>query len=244
MKHLISLTTPRNIRLRHTRASIVEEALTWALIVKQGTHPSLIRVSVTIKILVITNLHFIHLVCHSSSTVVRSVEVHIIVMIAKQGTHPSMIRVLVTIKIIVMTSFYSILRIINKSFTIMRYVEVPIIALILRPGTSLSMSLILYCSCHTSATCIPKPPPSVLAAIVAFRTTPLMGERSGKCFPFYSPPDVLGDVIVDIDLPLGEHLDTLSMGDREIDFNPSRDIEELEHLLADDPVPVPMEFDI
>ncbi|GJU86639.1 hypothetical protein Tco_1294185 [Tanacetum coccineum] len=55
--------------------------------------------------------------------------------------------------------------------------------------------------------------------------------------------DVLGDAIVDIDLLLGEHLDTLSTGDREIDFNPSRDIEELERLLADDPVPVPRVFD-
>ncbi|GJT39494.1 hypothetical protein Tco_0939359 [Tanacetum coccineum] len=40
-----------------------------------------------------------------------------------------------------------------------------------------------------------------------------------------------------------EHFDTLSTRDREIDFNPSRDIEELEHLLADDPVPVPRVFD-
>ncbi|GKC95624.1 hypothetical protein Tco_1161066 [Tanacetum coccineum] len=32
-------------------------------------------------------------------------------------------------------------------------------------------------------------------------------------------------------------------GDRKVDFNPSRDIEELEHLLADDPVPVPRVFD-
>ncbi|GKC24408.1 hypothetical protein Tco_1026558 [Tanacetum coccineum] len=32
---------------------------------------------------------------------------------------------------------------------------------------------------------------------------------------------------INIDLLLGEHLDTLSMGDREINFNPSRDIEEL-----------------
>ncbi|GKE13718.1 hypothetical protein Tco_1421295, partial [Tanacetum coccineum] len=55
--------------------------------------------------------------------------------------------------------------------------------------------------------------------------------------------DVLGDAIVDINLLLGEHLDTLSTGDREIDFNPSRDIEELERLLADDPVPVPRVFD-
>ncbi|GJX31477.1 hypothetical protein Tco_0241332 [Tanacetum coccineum] len=55
--------------------------------------------------------------------------------------------------------------------------------------------------------------------------------------------DVLGDTTVDIDLLLGEQLDTLSTGDREINFNPSRDIEELEHLLADDPVPVPRVFD-
>ncbi|GJU29233.1 hypothetical protein Tco_1172822 [Tanacetum coccineum] len=35
--------------------------------------------------------------------------------------------------------------------------------------------------------------------------------------------DVLGDAIVDIDLLLGEHLDTLSTGDREIDFNHIKD---------------------
>ncbi|GJY91576.1 hypothetical protein Tco_0506772 [Tanacetum coccineum] len=33
--------------------------------------------------------------------------------------------------------------------------------------------------------------------------------------------DVLGDAIIDMDLLLRHHLDTLSMGDREIDFNPS-----------------------
>ncbi|GJZ34330.1 hypothetical protein Tco_0580147 [Tanacetum coccineum] len=51
------------------------------------------------------------------------------------------------------------------------------------------------------------------------------------------------DAIVDINLLLGEQLDTLSTGDREIDFNSIRDIEELERLLADDPVPVPRVFD-
>ncbi|GJY48731.1 hypothetical protein Tco_0438687 [Tanacetum coccineum] len=55
--------------------------------------------------------------------------------------------------------------------------------------------------------------------------------------------NVLGDAIVDIALPLGEHLDTLLTGDREIDFNPSKDIEELECLLADDLVLVPRVFD-
>ncbi|GKF30797.1 hypothetical protein Tco_0100595, partial [Tanacetum coccineum] len=40
-----------------------------------------------------------------------------------------------------------------------------------------------------------------------------------------------------------EQLDTLSTGDMEIDLNPIRDIEELERLLADDPVLVPRVFD-
>ncbi|GKC63657.1 hypothetical protein Tco_1096255 [Tanacetum coccineum] len=48
---------------------------------------------------------------------------------------------------------------------------------------------------------------------------------------------------LDINLPIREHLDTLLTGDREINFNPSRDIEELERLLADDPIPVPRVFD-
>ncbi|GJU41157.1 hypothetical protein Tco_1194114 [Tanacetum coccineum] len=68
-----------------------------------------------------------------------------------------------------------------------------------------------------------------------------------ECSMPIDPPlpltDVLGDAIIDIDLLLGEHLDTLSKRDREINFNPSRDIEELERLLADDPVPVPRVFD-
>nr|GEY48763.1 hypothetical protein [Tanacetum cinerariifolium] len=50
-----------------------------------------------------------------------------------------------------------------------------------------------------------------------------------KCsMPLDSSPsrrlDVLGESKVDIHLPFGEHLDTLSIRDREIDFNP-RDIE-------------------
>ncbi|GKB47277.1 hypothetical protein Tco_0898030, partial [Tanacetum coccineum] len=68
-----------------------------------------------------------------------------------------------------------------------------------------------------------------------------------ECSMPIDPPlpfiDVLGDAKVDIDLPFIEHLDTLSTGDREIDFNPIKDIEELERLLDDDPVPVPKVFD-
>ncbi|GKC43976.1 reverse transcriptase domain-containing protein [Tanacetum coccineum] len=52
---------------------------------------------------------------------------------------------------------------------------------------------------------------------------------------------VLGDE--KINLILRDDLNTLLTGDREIDFNPSRDIEELECLLANDPVPVPRVFD-
>ncbi|GKA49342.1 hypothetical protein Tco_0742415 [Tanacetum coccineum] len=50
--------------------------------------------------------------------------------------------------------------------------------------------------------------------------------------------------ILDIDLLLEEHLDTLSIRDKEIDFNPIRDIEELERLLADDLVLGPRVFDV
>ncbi|GKB50528.1 hypothetical protein Tco_0901281, partial [Tanacetum coccineum] len=55
--------------------------------------------------------------------------------------------------------------------------------------------------------------------------------------------DFNDDFTLYIYLLLGEHLDTLSTGDREIDFNPSKDIEELERLLADDPIPAPRVFD-
>ncbi|GKA11176.1 hypothetical protein Tco_0690609 [Tanacetum coccineum] len=81
------------------------------------------------------------------------------------------------------------------------------------------------------------------------KTNSPVGEPEGsndftECSIPIDPPlpcnDFLGDTIVDIDLLLGEHLDTLSTGDREIDFNPIRDIEELERLLTDDPVPVPV----
>ncbi|GKE55306.1 hypothetical protein Tco_1494491, partial [Tanacetum coccineum] len=52
---------------------------------------------------------------------------------------------------------------------------------------------------------------------------------------------VLGDE--KIDLLLRDDSDTLLTGDREIDFNPCRDIEELERLLANDLVLVPRVFD-
>ncbi|GJT30216.1 hypothetical protein Tco_0910491 [Tanacetum coccineum] len=101
------------------------------------------RVPITIKILVITNLHSILRVSHNSSTVVSYVEVHIIAQIVKQGTHPFMIKILATIKVLMMTNLHFILRISNNNSTVVRYVEVPIIALIVKPGTSLFMSLLL-----------------------------------------------------------------------------------------------------
>ncbi|GJX10451.1 hypothetical protein Tco_0200310 [Tanacetum coccineum] len=103
----------------------------------------MIRVPVPIKILVITNLHFILRVSNNSSTVVRSVEVHIIILIVKQGTRPSMIRVLVTIKILMITILHFILQISNNSLTVVSTVEVPIVALIVKPGTSLDTNRIL-----------------------------------------------------------------------------------------------------
>nr|GEZ16114.1 NAC domain-containing protein [Tanacetum cinerariifolium] len=116
-----------------------------------------------------------------------------------------------------MTNLHSILLINNNSLTVVRSVEVPIIALIVKLGTNLSMSLLLESE----------------LILVSFDL---------ECsVPINLPPlpctDVLGDAIVDIDLPLEEQLDTLSTRDREIDLNPSRDIKELERLLADDQVP-------
>ncbi|GJW30784.1 hypothetical protein Tco_0047659 [Tanacetum coccineum] len=52
---------------------------------------------------------------------------------------------------------------------------------------------------------------------------------------------VLGDE--KINLLLRDELDTLLTRDKDIDFNPIRDIEELEYLLANDHVPVPRVFD-
>ncbi|GJR51296.1 hypothetical protein Tco_1401817 [Tanacetum coccineum] len=74
MKHPTSSTNLHSTNTRHTCVSFVEATLTQALIVKQGTRPSMIRVLVTIKILVLTNLHIILRVSHNSSTIVRSVK--------------------------------------------------------------------------------------------------------------------------------------------------------------------------
>ncbi|GJV48190.1 hypothetical protein Tco_1438402 [Tanacetum coccineum] len=63
--------------------------------------------------------------------------------------------------------------------------------------------------------------------------------------PIHTPPSpylvVLGDE--KINLLLRDDLDTLLMEDKEIDFNPSMDIEELKRLLVNDYVPVPRVFD-
>nr|GEZ57283.1 hypothetical protein [Tanacetum cinerariifolium] len=65
--------------------------------------------------------------------------------------------------------------------------------------------------------------------------------------PLDSPPshrlDVLEERKVDIDLLLGEYLDTLLTRDMEFDFDLIMDIEELECLLVDDPVLVSRVFD-
>nr|GFA99668.1 hypothetical protein [Tanacetum cinerariifolium] len=65
--------------------------------------------------------------------------------------------------------------------------------------------------------------------------------------PFDSPhlphTNVLRDAKVEIDLPFGEQVDTLLMGDREIDFNSFKDVGNLGSSLVDDPVPIPRMFD-
>ncbi|GJR88651.1 hypothetical protein Tco_0212662 [Tanacetum coccineum] len=407
-----SSTNLHSTNTRHTRVNFVEGTFTRVLIVKQGTHPSL----------VLTNLYSILRVSHNSSTVVSSVEVHIIVMIAKQGTCPSMIRVPVTIKTLVLTNLHSILRINNNSSTTVRennhileemlrtqmsnspvilnepegsddYTEatydkeqclsdhytapvtppaytpsIPFLATMEPAETFLMEDEVIstipvreddefikssvddlvpipreseetsdsVLECDMPAT-TPLPPtnngevdfdinsplgeyvvdflmenvdvaglprhlvkqlfnhllknPSLtkemsdeplgddskprsfdvtfsnplfdfnddftlcndnllfeeefedISSLDPFELTPVIDEPTLLVTPPLPCTDVLGDAIIDIDLLLGEQLDTLSTGDREIDFNPIRDIEELERLLADDPVPVPRVFD-
>ncbi|GJV89989.1 hypothetical protein Tco_1533927, partial [Tanacetum coccineum] len=101
------------------------------------------------------------------------------------------------------------------------------------------------------------PTPPVLATMEPLDTF-LMGDEVVSTIPerendefIKSSVDELIPILKESDLTLDstdlecrEHLDTLSKGDREIDFNPIRDIEELERLLADDLVPVPKVFDV
>ncbi|GKC80406.1 hypothetical protein Tco_1131180 [Tanacetum coccineum] len=95
------------------------------------------------------------------------------------------------------------------------------------------------------------PPPLAYTPPPPFLTTTTLTRENdefikSKCgMPIDTPPSpylvVLGDE--KIDLLLRDDLDTLLTGDREIDFNPSRDIEELERLLVNNHVPVPRVFD-
>nr|GEX22003.1 hypothetical protein [Tanacetum cinerariifolium] len=73
--------------------------------------------------------------------------------------------------------------------------------------------------------------------------TPSFGfhHMSSPCPTAYTPTEVMHCYYCP-HLTSGEHLDTLSTKDREIDFNPIRDIEELERLLANH-VPVLRVFD-
>ncbi|GJY88449.1 hypothetical protein Tco_0503077 [Tanacetum coccineum] len=88
--------------------------------------------------------------------------------------------------------------------------------------------------------------PSVDDLVPILRESEVTSDSDLECdMPATSPlptTDVREENL-DTNLPIGEHLDTLSTGDREINFNHIRDIEELERLLADNPVPVPRVFD-
>ncbi|GKE19385.1 hypothetical protein Tco_1426962 [Tanacetum coccineum] len=205
------------------------------------------RVPFTIKILVITNLHSIIRASHNSLTVVSSVEVHILVLIVKQQQFDCC----------------EVCEGLHYNFdcqTRNQLVYVP------NPGepegsddyTEVTLDEEQCLFDHYSAPVTPSPlayTPSIpFLATMEPLDTFLMGDEVistipaspdlGCNMPIDSPcTDVFGDALVNIDLPLGEPLDTLSTEDREIKFNPSRDIEELEHLLANDPVLVPRVFD-
>nr|GEY48944.1 hypothetical protein [Tanacetum cinerariifolium] len=193
-----------------------------------------------------TNLHFIHCVCHSILTVVRSVEAYIVVMIANQETYPSMIRFLVTIKILGMTSLHSILWISNNSLIIVRSVEVPIIALIVKPGTSLSMSLLWDTNRIVEEllrTLKINPPIREPEGVTIRRRDKVIitiPARENNKFIKSSVDDF-------VPIPRESEVTSVSIDfeceDSEINFNPSWNIEELEHLLANDLVHVPRVFD-
>ncbi|GKE80756.1 hypothetical protein Tco_1550756 [Tanacetum coccineum] len=258
----------------------MEEALTRALIVKQGTHPSMIRVPVTIKILVMTNLHIILRVSHDSLTVVRPVEYHIDQSPPLDPYFQN--KNLDDFKMQIMESTESILRSLRSDppVSLVDTEEVDDVSEVIGDEDQ-------FLRQHNTAHVTPPPlaytpPPPFLATMEPLDTflmgddiistiptreidefikssvedlAPILKESEVtlvsivlECSMLIDSPslpctDVLTDAILDINLPFGEHLDTLSTGDREIDFNPSRDIKELERLLANNPIPIPKVFD-
>ncbi|GJU86220.1 hypothetical protein Tco_1293766 [Tanacetum coccineum] len=348
------------LRVCHNSLIVVKfvDAGIIVLIVKQGTHPSMIRVLITIKILVMTNLYFILQISNNSLTFVRSVEVPIIALIVKPGTNLSMSIILELIRTLKPNSLagepegsddytgvtYDKVQCLSDHYTapvtppaytpsipflatmepfntlligdevistiptretdeFIKYSVDDLVPIIRESKVTsdreyvvdllmenedvagLPRHLVKYLFNHLLKN---------LSLTKGMSDEPLGDDSKPRCydvtfsnplFDFYNdftlcndnplfdeefedissldPPeltpvidestllltlplpctDVLGDAIVDIDLPLGEPLDTLSMGNRKIDFNPSRDIQELERLLADDPVPIPRVFD-
>ncbi|GKB26769.1 hypothetical protein Tco_0866170 [Tanacetum coccineum] len=74
----------------------------------------------------------------------------------------------------------------------------------------------------------------------------LMENKDVACLPSHLVKQLFSHLHKNPSLTKGmsdEPLDTLSTRDREIDFNPSRDIEKLKRLLANDPILVPRVFD-
>ncbi|GJW52459.1 hypothetical protein Tco_0093810 [Tanacetum coccineum] len=237
-----SSTNLHNTNTRHTRVSFVEGTLTRVLIVKQGTHPSLIRVPVTIKTLILTNLHSILRVSHNSSTVVSSVEVHIRVMIAKQGTCPFMIRVLVTIRTLVMTNLRSILRISNNSSTVVRFVEFPIIALIVKPGTNLENNRILEEMLRTQ---MPNSPVVLNEPERSDDYTEVTYDKEQCLSDHYTAPITPPAYTPSIPfLATMEPTNTLLMGDEVISTIPARETNEFIKSSVDDLVPIPREPEV
>ncbi|GJU63000.1 hypothetical protein Tco_1244835 [Tanacetum coccineum] len=67
----------------------------------------------------------------------------------------------------------------------------------------------------------------------------LIGDKVISTTPERDNDEFINSSVYDL-VPIPRESKTTSTRDRKIDFNPSRDIEELEPLLADDPVPVPV----
>ncbi|GKD96238.1 hypothetical protein Tco_1380135 [Tanacetum coccineum] len=101
MKHRTSSTNLHSTNTRPTRVNFVEGTLIRVLIVKQGTHPSLIKVLVTIKNLDLTNLYIILRVSPRHILVSYVGTMLIMVMIVRLKFCLSLIRTRVTIKTLI-----------------------------------------------------------------------------------------------------------------------------------------------
>nr|GEU51455.1 NAC domain-containing protein [Tanacetum cinerariifolium] len=244
MKHSTSSTNLNSTNTRHTCVSCVEIVLTMDLIVKHGLRLSISRTHVTIKSLVMTNLHIIHRVSQNSSTVVRSVE-----FTPPQPVSLSELRIREMIAFMIEShkqfdKTQEHIKINQEKFNMEFQNEFNHLQEMMNlRNLNQDPPVDLYdLKGHYSRKGNDE---FIKSSVDDLIPIPRESEVNLVCDDLeYSMPidppsprlDVLGDRKVDIDLPFGEHLDTLSTGDTEIDFNPK-------DLRTNDLILVPWVFD-